>query len=115
MHDDTVKRGFAALPEERRIEIASQGGKAAHEQGKAHQFTSEEAKAAGKKGGDRMAQNKEHMRRIGKIGGAKTSSDKEHMSRIGKKGGKAVSSNKDHMADIGRKGGAARGKKTTDE
>lgn len=37
-------------PEEQR-EIASKGGKAAHAKGTAHQFTSEEARAAGRKGG----------------------------------------------------------------
>jgi len=44
-------RGFAALNPERQKEIARQGGIAAHVKGTAHQFTSEEAKAAGRKGG----------------------------------------------------------------
>lgn len=44
-------RGFAALPPERRREIARQGGLAAHEAGTAHQFTPEEAREAGRKGG----------------------------------------------------------------
>jgi len=42
-------RGFAALTTEQRKEIASQGGRAAHAGGNAHQFTKEEASAAGKK------------------------------------------------------------------
>jgi general stress protein YciG len=45
------KRGFAAMDPKLVSEIASKGGKAAHAQGKAHQFTSDEAKFAGKKGG----------------------------------------------------------------
>jgi general stress protein YciG len=45
------KRGFAAMSEERRREIASRGGKAAQASGKAHHFTAEEASAAGRKGG----------------------------------------------------------------
>jgi hypothetical protein len=45
------KRGFASLSLERRREIASKGGQAAHAQGKAHKFTSEEAQAAGQRGG----------------------------------------------------------------
>lgn len=45
------KKGFASMDPEKRREIASQGGKAAHVSGKAHQFTSEEAKIAGRKGG----------------------------------------------------------------
>lgn len=45
-------RGFACMDPERRRELASKGGKAAHALGVAHQFTTEEAKSAGKKGGD---------------------------------------------------------------
>lgn len=44
-------RGFAAISPERRAEIASKGGRAAHARGTAHRFTAEEASAAGKKGG----------------------------------------------------------------
>jgi general stress protein YciG len=40
-------RGFAAMDRQRQREIASQGGKAAHRSGKAHQFNAEEARAAG--------------------------------------------------------------------
>lgn len=46
-----TKRGFANLPPERLREIASKGGKAAHALGTAHEFTREEAIAAGRKGG----------------------------------------------------------------
>ena len=44
-------RGFAAMDRSKVSEIASKGGKAAHAAGTAHQFTSDEARAAGKKGG----------------------------------------------------------------
>jgi general stress protein YciG len=44
-------RGFASMSPDKQREIASKGGKAAHQKGTAHQFTSEEARAAGKKGG----------------------------------------------------------------
>jgi uncharacterized protein len=44
-------RGFAAMDRSRVSEIASKGGRAAHAAGTAHQFTSDEARAAGKKGG----------------------------------------------------------------
>lgn len=40
------KRGFAAMDPQRQREIASQGGKTAHQSGNAHEFTPEEAKAA---------------------------------------------------------------------
>src|ERR1041385_3503435 len=51
------QRGFAAMDEERQREIASQGGKAAHEKGTAHEFTSEEAREAGRKGGQAVSQD----------------------------------------------------------
>ena len=44
-------RGFAAMDPQRQRDIASEGGRAAHEQGKAHKFTPEEAREAGRKGG----------------------------------------------------------------
>ncbi len=45
------QRGFAAMDQEKQREIASKGGRAAHEKGTAHEFTSEEAREAGRKGG----------------------------------------------------------------
>lgn len=49
--DDTSNRGFASMDEDKQREIASKGGKAAHEKGTAHEFDSEEAREAGRKGG----------------------------------------------------------------
>src|SRR5438128_3621444 len=46
------KRGFASMDPQKRREIASKGGKAAHAQGSAHEFTPEEARIAGRKGGE---------------------------------------------------------------
>lgn len=43
----TSSRGFASMDPQRQREIASEGGKAAHEKGTAHEFTSEEARRAG--------------------------------------------------------------------
>jgi len=44
-------RGLAGMTAEKKREIASKGGKAAHTLGVAHMWTSEEASQAGKKGG----------------------------------------------------------------
>jgi general stress protein YciG len=44
-------RGFKGMDPERQREIAAEGGRAAHESGNAHEFTSEEAREAGSKGG----------------------------------------------------------------
>lgn len=45
------RRGFASMDPAKKREIASKGGKAAHASGNAHEFTSEEAREAGRKGG----------------------------------------------------------------
>lgn len=44
---DTSKRGFASMDPAQQRQIASEGGRAAHEKGTAHEFTSEEARRAG--------------------------------------------------------------------
>lgn len=62
-------RGFAGMNKEKQREIASKGGKAAHEKGTAHEFDSEEARVAGRKGGLSVSQNREHMAEIGRHGG----------------------------------------------
>ena len=66
---DTSKRGFASMDEDKQREIASKGGHAAHEKGTAHEFTSEEAREAGRKGGETVSQDREHMAEIGSKGG----------------------------------------------
>jgi general stress protein YciG len=45
------RRGFASMSPEKQREIASKGGRAAHEKGTAHEWTPDEARAAGRKGG----------------------------------------------------------------
>ena len=62
-------RGFASMSKERRRQIASQGGKAAHEKGTAHRYDSDEASEAGRKGGQSVSRDREHMRKIGRRGG----------------------------------------------
>ena len=64
-----AQRGFALMDPDRQREIARKGGKAAHEKGTAHQFTSEEARDAGRKGGQVVSQHREHMVEIGRSGG----------------------------------------------
>lgn len=45
------RRGFASMSREKQREIASKGGRAAHQKGTAHEWTSDEARSAGRKGG----------------------------------------------------------------
>jgi general stress protein YciG len=63
---------------------------------------------AGRKGGSKVSENREHMAEIGRRGGAKVSENREHMAEIGRRGGSKVSQNRSHMAEIGKKGGENR-------
>lgn len=63
-------RGFAAMDTEKQREIASKGGRAAHQKGTAHEFSIDEAREAGRKGGETVSRNREHMAEIGAKGGA---------------------------------------------
>jgi general stress protein YciG len=62
-------RGFASMDRQKQKEIASKGGRAAHQKGTAHEFTPDEARQAGRKGGQAVSRNREHMARIGRKGG----------------------------------------------
>ncbi len=53
-------RGFASMDPAKQREIASKGGKAAHAKGTAHEFTSQEAREAGRKGGQARGKNRSH-------------------------------------------------------
>lgn len=63
------RRGFASMDPQKQKEIARKGGKAAHEKGRAHEFTSDEAREAGRKGGQTVSQDRAHMAEIGRQGG----------------------------------------------
>src|SRR5499427_8941631 len=63
-------RGFASMDRSKQREIASKGGKAAHQKGTAHEWTSEEAREAGRKGG--MAS---HRRKQEQQGGSSSPDD----------------------------------------
>jgi general stress protein YciG len=62
-------RGFAAMDPEKQREIARRGGKIAHLRGNAHEFTPEEAREAGRKGGQSVSKDRKHMAAIGRLGG----------------------------------------------
>ena len=67
-------RGFASMDRAKQREIASKGGKAAHQKGTAHEWTSEEAREAGRKGG--MAS---HRRRTELTGNQGTSESAQNL------------------------------------
>jgi uncharacterized protein len=57
----TNKQGFASMNPDKQRRIASLGGKAAHAKGTAHQWTSQEAAAAGRKGAAAMHAKKKPL------------------------------------------------------
>ncbi len=66
-------RGFASMDPQRQREIASEGGRAAHEKGTAHEFTSEEAREAGRKGGMARSANRRNAMSQGGSSGSHAS------------------------------------------
>ena len=63
------KRGFAAMLPQKQREIARRGGQTAHKKGTAHEFTPEEARVAGRRGGKAVSSNRQYMAEIGRRGG----------------------------------------------
>ena len=103
---NTSNRGFASMDTDRQREIASQGGKAAHESGNAHEFTSEEAREAG---------SRSHINdnNSGGRGRGRSRDDDEDDDRGGRSGGRGRSRSRDDDDDYddrgSRSGGRGRG------
>jgi uncharacterized protein len=71
-------RGFASMDPQRQREIASEGGRAAHEKGTAHEFTSEEAREAGRKGGQARSESNRSRNASAASSGTMSSSEGNH-------------------------------------
>ena len=84
MQSGIRNRGFASMDAAKQREIARKGGRAAHARGTAHEFSVNEARAAGRKGGESVSANRDHMSRIGRIGG-KNSAGRRAASRTSDK------------------------------
>lgn len=76
-HAAKSNRGFASMDKNKQREIASKGGHAAHAKGTAHEFTPDEARRAGRKGGEVVSRDRQHMAAIGRAGGQRS-----HRNRI---------------------------------
>lgn len=63
------RKGFASMTETERRAASGLGGKNAQAAGKGHKFNSDSGSAAGRKGGQALSKNKQHMSDIGKKGG----------------------------------------------
>jgi general stress protein YciG len=97
-------RGFAAMDADQQREIASKGGRAAHEQGTAHEFSPDEARAAGRKGGVSVSKNRQHMSEIGRKGGEARGrkQGRGNGSNGGTSSGSGSSSNNENGASLGQ-------------
>ena len=73
-------RGFASMDRAKQREIASKGGKAAHQKGTAHEWTSEEARDAGRKGGIASHQRRREQATTPAMGDREVSMDREHIT-----------------------------------
>ncbi len=72
MQQKTRTSSFASMESQKQREIARKGGMAAHVKGTAHEFTTEEARNAGRKGGQSVSANRSHMIEIGRLGGKRS-------------------------------------------
>ena len=79
-HAAKSNRGFASMDKAKQREIASKGGHAAHAKGTAHEFTPDEARRAGRKGGEVVSRDRQHMAAIGRAGGQRS-----HRNRLARK------------------------------
>ena len=73
-------RGFASMDRTKQREIASRGGKAAHLKDTAHEWSSEEAREAGRKGG--MASHRRRKEMMDQ-GGGESNMGPDGMERSG--------------------------------
>ena len=78
------KRGFASMDANRQREIASKGGRAAHAKGTAHEWSSDEARVAGRKGGEVVSRDRAHMAAIGREGGESRGAKNRRRQGIGR-------------------------------
>lgn len=85
-------RGFAAMDRELQRRIASKGGRAAHEKGTAHEFTPEEARVAGRKGGEAVSRDRAHMAEIGRGGGLARAEQRAQLAAQGRQLGTSAPS-----------------------
>src|SRR6476620_8332816 len=106
------KRGFASMDANRQKEIASKGGRAAHAKGTAHEWSSDEARVAGRKGGEVVSRDRAHMAAIGREGGE--SRGAKNRRRTPGRGSESVSSSgmysdRESPVEVSREGMAPQG------
>ena len=106
---NTSKRGFASMDAAKQREIASKGGRAAHAKGTAHEFTSDEARVAGRKGGEAVSRDRAHMSAIGREGGHSRGRSRQSVPQSASAGADTERSNFERASDRGANVGASTG------
>ena len=88
----------------RQREIASKGGRAAHAKGTAHEWTSDEARVAGRKGGEVVSRDRAHMAAIGREGGeSRGAKNRRRVGAAGASSGSAYS-DRESPVEVSREG-----------
>ena len=98
------KRGFASMDANRQREIASKGGRAAHAKGTAHEWTSDEARVAGRKGGEVVSRDRAHMAAIGREGGESRGAKNRGRQGAGAGSSGAAYSDRESPVEVSREG-----------
>ena len=88
-------RGFASMDRAKQREIASKGGKAAHQKGTAHEWTSEEARDAGRKGGIASHRRRREQMGLGGSSASETADDRSESKDTGAGAGTERETTKD--------------------
>lgn len=113
------RRGFASMDSSRQREIASKGGRAAHAKGTAHEWTSDEARVAGRKGGETVSRDRAHIAAIGREGG-EARGQSARLARMRQESGRAsdrevsLSVSREGMRDESRRGDERSSERITD-
>ncbi len=100
----------------RQREIASKGGRAAHAKGTAHEWTSDEARVAGRKGGEVVSRDRAHMAAIGREGGESRGAKNRRRQTAASRGSEATGggsggaySDRESPVEVSREGMASQG------
>jgi len=76
------KQGFATFAPDRLRDVCSRAGQASHRSGRAHEFTADQARDAGRKGGAVVARDRGHMAEIGRRGGLRSRAKRAAMTDL---------------------------------
>jgi hypothetical protein len=99
------------------MRTASEGGRAAHQKGTAHEWTSDEARVAGRKGGEVVSRDRAHMAAIGREGGESRGAKNRRRQTAASRGSESTSggaySDRESPVEVSREGMSSQGSRST--